>query len=133
MDRKKATIEVEGATITLSSRAFMTKGEYNKSPRMYVHIADESVFDNLANRKRRPYDVYKAMIRESGVGEILDISKLQWSQKAGCSCPCSPGFILNYQTVDVDNTMFWAFDVWVKLHGAPSIDERKAPRILAGV
>jgi hypothetical protein len=133
MDRKQVTIELEGATVTLMSRAFRTSGEYNKSPRMYVHVENESVFDNLVNRKRRPYNAYKDMIRDTNIGEILDISKLQWSQKAGCSCPCSPGFILNYQNVEHDGMLFWAFDVWVTLHGAPNVDERKAPRVLAGV
>jgi hypothetical protein len=130
------TIEVDGATITVMPRSNNTKywRDYVKSPRMYVSVEDETVLDNLANRKRRPYDVYKKMLRSSGVGAVLDLNGLRWSQKAGCSCPCSPGFVLNNQSIVSDEGIHTTrFDVWVTLHGAPAVDERKAPRVLAGV
>jgi hypothetical protein len=133
----RSTIEVDGATITILPRTNNTRywRDYVKSPRMYVSVADETVFDNLANRKRRPYNVYKTLIQSSGIGEVLNLDGLRWSQKAGCTmCPCSPGFILNDQSFTTeDGNSVYRFDVWVTLHGAPAVDERKAPRVLAGV
>ena len=132
----RTTIEVDGATITIMPRNNNTKywRDYVKSPRMYVSVADETIMDNLANRKRRPYNIYKTMIQSSGIGEVLNLDGLRWSQKAGCSCPCSPGFVLNNQSIVTDEGIHTTrFDVWVTLHGAPAVDERKAPRVLAGV
>lgn len=129
------TIEVDGATITIRPRRVYSNNwrDYSKAPRMFVYVKDETVMDNLVNRKRRPYNVYKSMLRASGVSKVLQLGNLQWSQKAGCTCPCSPGFILPAQAITNEDTTYCYFDVWVALHGAPSVDERKAPRVLAGV
>lgn len=128
-------IEADGATITILPRRVYRGNwrDYSKTPRMYVRVEDETVFDNLVNRKRRPYNIYKSMLRGSGVSKVLQLGNLQWSQKAGCTCPCSPGFILPPQAITNEDTTYHYFDVWVTLHGAPSVDERKAPRELAGV
>jgi hypothetical protein len=99
---------------------------------MYVTIEAESVLANLMNRKRRPYNLYKTLIHSSGIGDVLDLSKLSWSQHAGCSCPCSPGFVLNHQYPEIDGETYVYFDVWVALDGALNVDERKAPRVLVG-
>ena len=129
------TIEVPGATLEIIPRRHMTRGEYSKPPRMYVSVskASETVLDNLMNRKRRPYNIYKTLIHSSGIGSVLDLTKLSWSQYAGCSCPCSPGFVLNRQYPVIDGETYVYFDVWVALDGALNVDERKAPRVLAGV
>lgn len=145
--RPRVTIEVPGATLTFIERRQptwglrMTAGEYNRdwreyksAPRMYVSVGDESILENLANRCRRPFNVYKTMIHSSGIGRVLNLSQLRWSKNAGCTmCPCSPGFILSMQDVTTPEFTFTNFDVWVTLDGAPSVDERKAPRVLAGV
>lgn len=127
---KTYELKVKGATLTIRTRRY-DKG-YDKAPRMYVAVTDETVFDNLANRKRRPYNNYKTLIHSSDVSRVLNIGNLQWSQYAGCTCPCSPGFILPKQMFEIDGDTMWNFDVWVMLDNAPSVDERKAPRILAG-
>jgi hypothetical protein len=131
------TIEVPGATLEIIPRRLqgITRDrDYTKAPRMYVSMsaAGETVLDNLLNRKRRPYNIYKTLIHSSGIGSVLDLSKLSWSQHAGCSCPCSPGFVLNRQYPEIEGDVYAYFDVWVTLHGAPSVDERKAPRVLVG-
>ena len=108
----------------------LTQREYNAAPRMYVS-ADETVLENLMNRRRRPYNVYKTMIRGSLLGQIFDLGKLSWSQYAGCSCPCSPGFVLPHQTLSIGGHTFNRFDVWVTFDKSPSVDETKAPRQLA--
>lgn len=130
------TIEVPGATIEIIKRrrSFGYDREYFKAPRMYVKVSDESILDNLANRRRRPYNVYKTMIYSSDVPRVLGIKdKLRWSQSAGCDCGCSPGFVLWQQSLIIDDEYVNYYDVWVTLHGAPAVDERKAPRVLAGV
>lgn len=132
---KKYEIKVEGATLTIIPRSYhySYKNDYFKAPRMYVSVADESIMDNLANRKRRPYNVYKTLIHSSNVKNVLDLSKLSWSQTAGCSCPCSPGFVLNPQTLEVEGDTVVRFDVWVRLDNAPSVDDTKPARVLVGV
>jgi hypothetical protein len=131
-------IKVAGATLTIIPRSYHYgyKNDYFKAPRMYVSVADETIMDNLANRKRRPYNIYKTLIHSSDIASVLDLSKLSWSQKAGCSCPCSPGFILNPQILkdeDGNRVNFTYFDVWVTLENAPSVDETKPARVLAGL
>ncbi len=69
--------------------------DYYHRPRIYVHLAGETIMQDLQNRRARPYKVYKAevlpaLFRLLGITDV----KVGWSQKAGCSCPCSPGFIV---------------------------------------
>ena len=100
---------------------------------MYVSVADETIMDNLANRKRRPYNVYKTLIHSSDLASVLDLSEMRWSQNAGCACGCSPGFILDWQPVTVDGKATYYFDIWVTLENAPAVDETKPARVLAGL
>ena len=134
---KRFEIKVAGATITVIPRSYNYKyrSEYSQAPRMYVSVADESIMDNLANRKRRPYNVYKTLIHSSDLASVLNLSELRWSQKAGCTmCPCSPGFILNWQTLKNEaGDSFNNFDIWVTLENAPAVDETKPARVLVGL
>ena len=67
----------------------------NKYGRIYVWIKGESILGNLLNRRSRPYNYYKTEIIPTALRALgIDpAKKVNWSQKAGCSCPCSPGFI----------------------------------------
>lgn len=64
--------------------------------RAYVWPASlkENVIADMALRRQRPHQVWKpqvaAILKEMGV----EYQRLEWSQYAGCSCPCSPGFIV---------------------------------------
>jgi len=67
-----------------------------RKARIYVWINGESIMEGLVNRRTRPYTFYRNEILpmlSTWIG--VDLSKLdmRWSQKAGCSCPCSPGFV----------------------------------------
>jgi hypothetical protein len=78
----------------VSVRVFKDHEEQSKSSRVYVWVKNESVFENLSNRRSRPQDLYRALLREHvmtqlGHGDV----PLRWSQKAGCECGCSPAFI----------------------------------------
>ena len=69
--------------------------EYYAKPRLYIFPADESVLDNLASRHSRPYAYYKREVIPAVVNALqLRDAKFNWRQTAGCSCPCSPGFIV---------------------------------------
>lgn len=133
----KQTYSVRGAEITAIERSRRTYSnrewrEYWSAPRMYISIEDETVFDNLVNRKRRPYNEYKKMIHSSGVSSMINLETLQWRQNAGCTlCPCSPGFIIPVQEIEINGVVTRHFDLWVTLTGAPSVDERKARRVIA--
>jgi hypothetical protein len=74
--------------------------ESNKKGRLYFFIERESVLNNLMDRRSRPYNEYRKKI--SDALQIAGVSKEHaeevakkagWSQTAGCSCGCSPGFI----------------------------------------
>lgn len=68
---------------------------YNKEARVYVHIEGESILENLQNRRSRPSTHYRKNILPGVLAaQGITPERVQWSQRAGCSCPCSPGFIL---------------------------------------
>lgn len=65
----------------------------NSKVRIYIFPANENVFDNLLNRYSRPSKAYKAEVLPAVFARIGE-HKVSWSQKAGCNCGCSPGFIV---------------------------------------
>jgi hypothetical protein len=98
---------------------------------MYVDANETfNVIEDLMNRHRRPYATWRKAIRTALAKVDIDLSKMAWSQKAGCSCPCSPGFVLNKQNLEVNGEVFYLYDIWVTLVGAPSVDETKVARDL---
>lgn len=69
--------------------------DYNKA-RVYIFPKGETIIENFFNRRSRPYNLYKKDVMPTVLNE-LDLptdTRMNWSQKAGCSCGCSPGFIL---------------------------------------
>lgn len=96
--------------------------EYRRAKEFYAHTRvyfgheGENVLENFGNRACRPRDLYKTYLPD--VAEALGLprtTKFRWSQKAGCSCGCSPGFICNEDSKR---------DVWVTLSAdAPVVDE----------
>lgn len=81
--------------LTYSQQREWFKKRYTKA-RVYFSFKGETVLDNLMNRKGRPYNA----LRREAMPEVLKQmglpadTKVRWSQYAGCSCPCSPGFIV---------------------------------------
>ena len=131
MERKRAEFEVPGASVLVIERHYSEGRGYYNAPRMYVST-DESfdVIEDLMNRRNRPYAFWRKAIRKAIASSIIDLEKMAWSQTAGCSCPCSPGFVLESQFIDLDGEFFRYFDIWVTLVGAPSVDETKVARDL---
>jgi len=71
--------------------------------RMRVHFSfdRESILDDFTNRRSRPHNELRKLLPEifaqAGVHpDAIEscIRQSRWSQKAGCSCGCSPGFIV---------------------------------------
>ena len=70
--------------------------KYSKA-RIYIHPQDETVMDNLMSRKERPHSIYRKEVLPKlfkQLGWDAD-TRVKWSQYAGCSCPCSPGFVVD--------------------------------------
>lgn len=67
--------------------------------RIYIFHSKESILENLVNRRSRPIDQYREIMPQilkkyqEETGYMPE--KVRWSQKAGCSCGCSPGFIVD--------------------------------------
>ena len=68
--------------------------------RIYI-FTDESILENLLLRASgencHPSGVYRKQVLPA-IWKSLNITppkKINWSSKAGCSCGCSPGFIIN--------------------------------------
>ena len=77
--------------------------DFYHRPRIYVHLDGETILENLENRTERPYTVFKTevlppLFRLLGLRNV----KAGWSQRAGCSCPCSPGFIVKEDATPCD-------------------------------
>ena len=77
---------------------------YRYNNKIYIFIDNESVMDNLMQRRSRPWMYYKKEIipavmkwlEENENQVFMDIKSkhVSWRQRCGCSCPCSPGFVL---------------------------------------
>lgn len=63
--------------------------------RVFFWQERESILDGLALRHDRPFDEYRKLLPEVFKALGIEPVKARWSQRAGCSCPCSPGFILD--------------------------------------
>jgi hypothetical protein len=65
--------------------------------RIYFWPKGETIMDNLFNRRSRPFNEYRkllpAVFAAAGVEDTSRLSA-RWSQRAGCGCGCSPGFIV---------------------------------------
>lgn len=98
----------------------MTLRQFQAKPRLYVGIEDESVLENFAYRTNRPTAIYRQALPEilRRVGLPVD-TKAVWNQKAGCSCGCSPGFVLDVRFADDE----MPYDVFATLIGAPKVKD----------
>jgi hypothetical protein len=68
----------------------------DKKTVLYFVVNEEKLIENLEHRRNRPVQAWKRLIPEvlTKLGYDQNLSaKFRWSQKAGCSCGCSPGFI----------------------------------------
>ncbi len=95
-----------------------TKSPFRKC-RVFIFASDraESLVEQFGNRWNRPSKLYREEVMPK-VLEMLNLpadAKFSWSQKAGCSCGCSPGFIFKGSELSGN-------DVFVDVEGAPLTD-----------
>lgn len=67
----------------------------NSKSRVFIWPKNESVMDNLVNRRDRPHDAWKRFAEKAAALFDVQADKISWSQKAGCACGCSPGFVIH--------------------------------------
>jgi hypothetical protein len=73
------------------------RGRQGRQPnlgRIYWWFENESVLDHLVNRRNEPYNVVRPLVKQWLKDNGHEFTKLRFSQYAGCTCPCSPGFIV---------------------------------------
>lgn len=88
------------------------QGRYGRQPRVYVSVEDESLIENLENRRNRPVKVYRDIVKQALQEVEIGVEKLRWSQHAGCTCACSPGFVLT-TSGNTYRDAYMMIDMWV--------------------
>ena len=97
--------------------------ELTRKPRVYVHDQRPfNVIEDLSNRTRRPSRAYRPVAVEA-LARIGLTGQLRWSQYAGCSCPCSPGFVFT-----CDDPRAAGCDIWITIPDVPMVDDTKPAR-----
>ncbi len=84
------------------------------NPRIYVFPTGETIIDNLERRCNRPADEWLALILPviHEKWPELNVRYITWNQHAGCTCPCSPGFI-------VDGAYTFPHDIFIDVEYKP--------------
>ncbi len=65
----------------------------NSKTRVFIW-PDESIRENLENRRNRPHRDWKPFVENALNMFGINFERVGWSQKAGCQCGCSPGFVV---------------------------------------
>jgi hypothetical protein len=106
-------LKVEKLTISPNGHDRFSRRPTPK-PRIYCHPVGETILDNLRNRHSRPYNLYKPLVKAFLEEQGVDTTKVRvrWSQYAGCSCPCSPGFILETKHLPWNHELHGK-DIWL--------------------
>lgn len=95
-DELKTKISIDNVKYSID--AFEQSDFSDKKMRVYLFPKNESVFENLLSRRARNKSLWRKMtlqiLEKFGYNDV----KISFSQRAGCQCGCSPGFI-----VDVKN------------------------------
>lgn len=98
--------------------------------RAYVYVKNESLLGNLANRTTRPHTEWAPFVKQALIeaGWPKTIT-LRWSQKAGCSCPCSPAFFVTGGPIGID--VHITLDADTAQTTDPELAEARAAQVLA--
>ena len=75
---------------------------------IYVSVDSETILDDFANRHSRPYQLMRPLVEQALRDANKQFKSLRWSQKAGCRCGCSPGFIVKGEYGNVRGYHAWA-------------------------
>ncbi len=74
------------------------KAGSERKTRIYIFEEGENTIrDQVGDDLRSAQQIYKIMLEQLLIqeGVIENKNQLRWSSTAGCSCGCSPGFIVN--------------------------------------
>jgi len=85
---------------------FILKEKQGVKPRIYMMPQGETIIENLKNRRNRPVAEFKILAHSVINSTPAAGASLSWSQKAGCSCGCSPAFI-------VDSGVDYKYDIFI--------------------
>lgn len=78
------------------ARPYRQRDETNVKTRLYLWPSNESVIENfLVGRHTRPVGILRLAIPAIFAELKIGPYKARWSRKAGCSCGCSPAFIID--------------------------------------
>lgn len=92
---------------------------YFANSRVYVFVKGESVLDNLLNRYKRPGTRYKSVV----LAQHPELEgRIRWSQNAGCSCGCSPGFVIDKLLRDAKGN---PADMYITITADPILAEQE--------
>lgn len=86
----------------------------SRHARIHLFPKDYNVLDDFEKRwgNKRTNREYVNQLRIQVLPQIVkqynisDVSKIQWSSKAGCACGCSPGFIVHEDVAVVNHDIF---------------------------
>lgn len=102
--------------------------DYDKKPRLYVYFPSESLLDNLVNRTSRPSAALGKLVRPL-LAHLELGGKVGWYAKAGCSCPCSPGFVwTDAPALDFGTGPTRRYDAYLELEDVPTVKDDPATR-----
>ena len=92
----------------------MQRGYWKRKPRVSVSFEGETILENLENRRSCPIKLLRRVCEETldSLGVKKSMVEFRWSQKAGCNCGCSPGFIVEGYDPIIDGK-----DVFVTIQG----------------
>lgn len=102
--RKKARVYVFGEVEVDFAEAYEMQKANDYAPR-----GTNPVEDKLFNKLNRQVIANKREVLEAAMeavyelGEVLVDAKFNFSRTAGCSCPCSPGFIVDRVIRDTES------------------------------
>ena len=126
-EQKLTILKTEKRDRTYNPR-FETWRQYNAKPRLYVWLDRETLGDNLVNRTTRPHKLYRKHLAEmfNQLGLPAE-TKARWLQTAGCSCGCSPGFVLDLPN-DFEGNRRFDCNVTIGANEATAKDEKGADK-----
>jgi len=66
---------------------------------------DADVWEQIINRRNRPHNAARPLVERALRDAGIEFTGLRWSQRAGCSCGCSPGFLMDGAALGWDYTV----------------------------
>lgn len=93
-DFKNVKITIDNKNYIISGHA-SDSGRFGRKMRIHLFPQNETIIENLQNRRNRDRSLWRKISLLTLHNLNLSNVKLTFSQKAGCFCGCSPGFIAN--------------------------------------